>query len=171
MGKAGFDEDALIEISRIEHDDLSVAPANPPSGQLSTYARSGKIKQKTSAGVEKTVGPQVASEIDVNTTTADNTLVGATTQAILDKYFGPTNSELPTYLANGEVNFIEYFKSATQTTGNRIAKVTFTYDASLNPTTETLQLFDTDGTTVLKTVTYTHTFVSSEFTKTTQVTS
>lgn len=169
--KAGFSDDALFEIASISMDDNVAAPLAPESGQLSIYARDSRLYKKTPANVEQIVGPQVAGEVDATTTVAANVLVGATVQAILDKYYGPTNSEKATYLGNGELDYIEFFSSATQTTGNRIAKATFTYDGSLNPTSEVLQLFDTNGTTVLKTVTFTHTFVSSDYDKTTSATS
>lgn len=171
MGKAGFTEDALIEIARIEVDDLDAAPAAPVAGQEAIYHRATKFRKKGSAGVEKTVGPQEAFEVDTATAVADNVLVGSTVQAILNKYYGPTNSEKATYLGNGEVDFIEFFSTPTQVVANRVAKATFTYDGNLNPTSEAIQLYDTNGTTVLKTLTFTHTFIGGDYDKTTQVTS
>ncbi len=169
--KAGFNEDALFDIASVTFDDAGATPAAPPAQQLTTYAENGKIRKKDPSNDVRTVGPQDADEVLVDIGSGDNILVGATIQDILNKLYGPTNSELPAYLGNGELDYVEFFRSATQTTGNRIAKVAFTYDGSLNPTSEVIQLFDADGTTVLKTVTLTHTFVTSEYTKTTQVVS
>lgn len=71
-----------------------------------------------------------------------------------------------TYLGNGEVNYIEYFNSNTFITSNRIARVTVSYDLNINPTGETLVIFSTDGTTILRTVSYTHTFSGYNYTST-----
>lgn len=169
--KAGFIDDRLFDISSVCMDDLVSAPAAPPAGQLEIYSRSDRLYKKNSSAVEKIVGPQNADEVPVNTGTGDNTLIGAEVQAILNKYYGPTNSEKAAYLGNGEVDYVEFFKNATQTTGNRIAKATFTYDGNLNPTSEIILVYDADGTTVLKTMTFTHTFISGDYDKTTQVTS
>ena len=171
MGKAGFEDDQLIDISSLRVDTVVSAPATPPSGQEQLYHRASKFRKKSDAGVEKTIGPQDANEVPTAVTTADNALVGSDIQAILNKYFGPTNSEKATYLGNGEVDFVEFFSNPSQVVANRVAKVTFTYDGNLNPTGEVLLLYDTDGTTVLKTVTFTHTFTGTDYTNTTQVTS
>lgn len=169
--KAGFRDDALFDIASIAMDDNVSAPLAPESSQLSIYARDSRLYKKNPANVEQIVGPQVAGEVDATTTVAANVLVGSTVQAILDKYYGPTNSEKATYLGNGELDYVEFFKNSTQTTGNRICKATFTYDGNLNPTSEIIQLYDTDGTTILKTLTFTHNFSGTDYTHTTQVTS
>lgn len=70
------------------------------------------------------------------------------------------------YLVNGEVDYIEYFNSSSFITANRIARVDMTYDVNLNPTIETLKIYDINGTTVLRTVTYTHTFSGVDYTST-----
>lgn len=76
----------------------------------------------------------------------------------------PNGSTKPTFLANGELDYVELFTGATQTAADRLAKISLTYDGSLNPTTETWLIYDTNGTTVLRTITFTHTFVSTELT-------
>lgn len=83
----------------------------------------------------------------------------------------PNFSLKPTFLANKEIEKIEYYNGATQTEINRRAIVEMTYDGNLDPTVEVWKIFDTaDGTTVLKTFTITHTWVSNELTKSVEVT-
>jgi len=86
----------------------------------------------------------------------------------------PACSYKPTYhisgADDGEINFLEIFKGATQTTINRIVRVDITYDGGRDPTVEAWKIYDnTDGTTVLRTITLTHTWVSGDITKTTEV--
>lgn len=83
----------------------------------------------------------------------------------------PDSSYRPSYLANGEIDYIEIFNGPTQITLNRIARVDLAYDASLNPTVETWNIYDTvDGTTVLRTITVTHTWTGVDLTKSAEVT-
>lgn len=100
-----------------------------------------------------------------------NTAIGYNVQDIINDLATPDVSSKPTYLGNGELDYIEFFKGPTQITSNRRAKATITYDVNLDPSNETWLLYDTDGTTVLKTVVVTYTFVSSDLTKTERVTS
>jgi len=88
---------------------------------------------------------------------------------ILDKH--PDSSEKPTYLVNGELDYIEFFNTSTQITSNRLAKVQMSYDVNLNPTTETWYIYSSDGTTVLRTIVKTYTFVNDELTNSTETTS
>jgi Collagen triple helix repeat (20 copies) len=100
-----------------------------------------------------------------------NTVVGANIQDWIDRLYDESESEKPTYNANGTINYVEFFSSSTQTTANRTAKITMSYDASLNPTSEVLQMYSfVDGETVLKTVTKTYTWVDDVLTNKTQVT-
>lgn len=110
-----------------------------------------------------------AEDVAVVTTSA-NTLVGADLQDILNKLNRPSVSQKPTYLGNGDLDYITFYKNSTQTTENRIAAVLLTYTSGL-PTSETWTLYsDTDGTTVLKTITLTNTFTSGDLTNTTMST-
>jgi hypothetical protein len=87
------------------------------------------------------------------------------------KFTVPDCSQKPDFLANGEVNYVEFYESATQTTINRRVRVDMTYDGSLNPTTEVWKYYDpSDGTTVLRTITLTHTWSGVDLTKSTEVT-
>lgn len=52
MGKAGWDEDALIEVARVELDDTSNSPSTPITGQFSLYSKDGHLHRKNSSGVE-----------------------------------------------------------------------------------------------------------------------
>lgn len=81
----------------------------------------------------------------------------------------PTYTEVVTYLANGDVNYIEFFNGTTQTTINRIARVDITYSGN-NPTQENWRIYATsDGTTVLKTFTVTNSFSGNDLTSSQQV--
>lgn len=68
----------------------------------------------------------------------------------------PDDSIKVTYNAAGDVETVETFITSTQITTNRLSKTTVAYDVDLNPTSETLEIYDTDGTTVLRTVTFTY---------------
>jgi hypothetical protein len=83
----------------------------------------------------------------------------------------PDFSQKVTYNGDGTINFVEWFNGATQTTPNRRAKSTITYDANLFPLTETLEIFSpSDGTTVLRTVTLTNTYTGADLTSANEVT-
>ena len=76
----------------------------------------------------------------------------------------PNNSVKPTYLGSGDPDFIEIFSGFTQTTPNRIAKIVLSYSSGL-PTSETIFIYDSDGTTILRTITKNYTYVSDNLTK------
>lgn len=97
----------------------------------------------------------------------DNFLIEKIGRVILEKL--QDGSQKPTYLVNGDVDYIEFFNSSTQITANRIAKVTLGYTTN-NVTSETWVFYDTDGTTVLRTITLTHTYSSNDWTNTTEAT-
>ena len=83
----------------------------------------------------------------------------------------PDCSQKPIFLANGDVDYVEFFEGATQTTINRRMRVDLTYDTSLNPTVEVWQVFDpADGTTVLETGTLTHTWSGVDYVSSSEVT-
>lgn len=112
-----------------------------------------------------------ASSITLDTSITANTLSGATVQDYFNRAYDPDASEKPTYNGDGTVNFVEFFGSSTQTTPNRTYRVDFTYDADLQPLTEVWKAYSlADGTTVLKTVSLSYTWVSGQLTNKTQVT-
>lgn len=101
----------------------------------------------------------VAKSVPFDSDVTVNDALGSSVQDFIDRISSPTISQAVTYLVNGEVDFIEFFSSATQITANRLYRVDIGYDGSLNPITETWKLYDTaNGTTILKTVTFTNTF-------------
>lgn len=67
-----------------------------------------------------------------------------------------------TYLANGEVDYIDYFNSNTQITANRVYKTTMAYDGNLNPTSATTVIYNTNGTTILRTITETYSYSGAD---------
>lgn len=113
----------------------------------------------------------VARSVPVDNVATENALVGDNVQDYFNLLSGPNFSHASTYLANGEVDTITIYRTATQIIANRVALVTIGYDGLLNPITETWQYFKpTDGTTIIKTVVLTHTFTGVDLTNTTTVT-
>lgn len=111
----------------------------------------------------------LAQNVSIDFTLTDK--VGNNLQDYIQRYNEGAYSILPAYLLNGEVDTVTYYSSATQINANRIAQVQLSYDSNLNPITETWVYYDkTNGTTVLKTVTRTHTFTNNEYVKTETVT-
>lgn len=112
----------------------------------------------------------VAKSVPFLTPSSENDALGISVQDFIDRISSPTISQAVTYLTNGDVNFIEFFSNATQITANRLYHAVIGYDVSLNPITETWSLYASDGVTVLKTVTFTNTFVSYNLTTQTKTT-
>jgi len=146
--------------------------------ELTTYINSGDIVVNNGTDdLDSTNGLNYmrmsdhAKNILFDDSTSLNTMVGVNLQDVINDISTPDVSSKPTYNINGELDYIEFFKSATQTTINRRGKATITYDVNLDPATETWELYDVDGTTVLKTVIVTYTFVNSIFTKSERATS
>lgn len=77
----------------------------------------------------------------------------------------PRTYEKATYLANGEIDYIEFFNSNTFITANRVAKISFTYDVNIDPTAEVVALYDTNGSTILRTITWSHIFSGGDLTQ------
>lgn len=65
--------------------------------------------------------------------------------------------------ASGIPTVIEFFNSSSFITANRVARYDFTYTGDLL-TTEVLKIYDTNGTTVLRTYTWTHTYTGVDYT-------
>ena len=87
-------------------------------------------------------------------------------QDFIDSACAASASQKPGYLGNGELDNVEFFSSATQIQANRTMRVDVTYSGALDPTSEAWKMYDiADGTTILKTVTFTHTWVSGDLTK------
>lgn len=83
----------------------------------------------------------------------------------------PSLSQVPVYAGNGTLTNVTFYSSDTQIAANRVGVITLAYDGNLNPTIETTTIYSTsDGTTVLKTITKTFTFVANVLTNVTQVT-
>lgn len=111
-----------------------------------------------------------SDKIEINTSPNNNTILGNNLQAFIDRAFENTESQKPTYNADGTLNYLEVFSSSTQVNANRTARIELTYTNG-NPTTEVVKLYSlADGTTVLKTITRTHTWSNNVLTNSTQVT-
>lgn len=82
-------------------------------------------------------------------------------RVILESF--PLTTQKITYLVNGDVDYVEYFNSATQINANRIAKITIGYTSD-DPTSETALVYDTDGVTTSRTITSTFTYTSGDVT-------
>lgn len=76
----------------------------------------------------------------------------------------PNHSVKPTY-TNDDITKIECFNGFTQTTINRISSLDVSYTNDL-VTSEVYKVYDTDGATVLKTATITHSYTNEVVTNT-----
>lgn len=65
------------------------------------------------------------------------------------------------YTGSGDVDFVEFYNSASQITANRIARVDLTYSSG-DPATEAWKVYDTDGSTILETTTLTYSYSSGD---------
>lgn len=73
----------------------------------------------------------------------------------------PDFSAAYNFASNGQLNYVEFFITNSQITGNRRARADLSYTSSGLPLTETWRIYDQDGTAVLRTVTYTYAFTST----------
>lgn len=110
----------------------------------------------------------LAEDMSIAKTTSDNTLIHADMQSVLDNLYMPNLSQKPTFSGIDLTN-VEFFEGATQTEPNRRMRVDITYSSN-NPTSEVWKLYDTDGTTILKTVTFTNTWSGFDLTSQTMAT-
>lgn len=77
-------------------------------------------------------------------------------RVIAEKY--PNLYQSASYNANKTINYVELYNSNTFITANRIARYDVSYNVNLTPSQETLKIYDTDGTTILRTFTTTYTY-------------
>lgn len=69
-------------------------------------------------------------------------------------FFSGASSQKVTYLnENGDVDFIEFFSGSSQIVGNRLLKISVGYTNN-EPSSETWEFYDSNGTTVLETRVY-----------------
>lgn len=83
--------------------------------------------------------------------------LGRTIQALY-----PDSTVAITYTSD-QITSASFYNSATQINANRIAKVDITYSSD-DPSTEIWLIYDTNGTSVLRTITYTYTVSSNVIT-------
>lgn len=98
----------------------------------------------------------------------DGTELAQATERLLvkdDLAFGETGDSQKIYETSGNITAVEFFTTLSQVTGNRKARVDITYTDG-NPTSEVWVYYDSDGTTIKRTITLTHTWSSSSLTKT-----
>jgi hypothetical protein len=74
-------------------------------------------------------------------------------------FFSDAHSQKVTYTVGGDVDYIEFFYGETQITANRMLKISISYTSG-DPSSETWEFYDSDGTTVLETRVYTYTVSS-----------
>lgn len=106
---------------------------------------------------------EVEGGVSVNGNSAGIALVG---KSLLQ--FGPDTSQKVVYNAQGDVDYIEFYESASQTTGNRKVKAVITYSGS-DPVSETWSIYDSDGTTVVETRTYSYTYTLGNITNMSEI--
>lgn len=76
----------------------------------------------------------------------------------------PDGSQKPYYDSNGSVTALEFFNSVTQINANRIARQEINFDSNFNPTSQISIIYDTDGTTNLRSSTSVYTITSYDLT-------
>lgn len=109
---------------------------------------------------ERVLDTDIVKINKANTVIADDFL-----SDFLERFGGKDVSSKPEYLGNGDVDKITFYSSGTQITANRVAQAQLSYSSG-EPSTEVWTIYDTaDGTTVLKTITYTYTFTGDDITK------
>lgn len=113
----------------------------------------------------------VADSLPFDADTSRNSAVGGSVQDFIDRVSAPTNTVSPTYLPNGNLSALTLYRNTTQINANRSADCTVTYDLEQNPTSEIWRLFDSDGVTVLKTISLTHIWSLGNYIRTETVTS
>lgn len=74
-------------------------------------------------------------------------------------FFSKAHSQKVTYTGGGDVDYVEFFSGASQVTANRMLKITVSYTSG-DPSGETWEFYDSDGTTVLETRVYSYTVSS-----------
>ena len=154
-----------IDLLEVDGDPTSGAGVQAVNGSFAFLAAGstprGRAWLKTGAG--NTNWTQVYGYVDTGLTSND--LTENDVQVILNREFWPTELQVPVYDGNGDLTSLTLYKSSTQTNANRLADVTITYDVNGDPATETWRIFSlADGVTVLKTVVFTYTVVSSDVT-------
>lgn len=90
----------------------------------------------------------------------DTFLIDKIGRSLVEKF--PNLYQNITYSGNNPT-VLEFFNSASFITANRVARYDFTYTSN-NLTSEVLVIYDTNGTTVLRTYTWTHTYTSNNLT-------
>lgn len=123
------------------------------------------------AGRDGNTRKHPAYDVPFNDSASLNTVIGTDVQEVFNRLFEPSESEKPTFAADGTITTLEKFSSATQVTANRTTRIEMTYNSDLNPTQELVKIYDLDdGTTILKTITKTYTWTSGVLTKVETVT-
>ena len=108
--------------------------------------------------------------VQISNSVAANTVIEDDLQDFINSEHNTSDSEKVTLDVNGDIAFVEVFRSSSQVESNRKSKTTYGYDVNLQPITETCFMYDTNGTTILKTVTSTLTWANYALEKITKVT-
>lgn len=111
-----------------------------------------------------------AKDINLNTNVGQNSLIGETIQETLNREYWPTLSEKVTY-SGYQIISVQFFKTSSQLISGRLAKIDLTYNGLGQVTQELRRYYDSNGTTVLKTVTITIVWNGWKITKVNRVTS
>ena len=96
---------------------------------------------------------------------SDNFLTDKVGRVLVERF--PDLYQKVTY-SSGDVSVVEFFNNASFVTANRVARYDLTYTSG-NLTSEVLRIYDTDGSTILRTYTWTHSYVSGDFDQSTVV--
>lgn len=134
-----------------------------------------KLESSATGGTENDFGPSEADPTEDYVATKGIAFEGLDAfrieklgRAIVP--FQPDGSVAVAYTAGGDVSSVEIFNSATQIVANRIARVDLSY-SGVDPTSETWVIYDSNGTTVLRTIAISYTYTGVDITSAAQVTS
>lgn len=89
----------------------------------------------------------------------DTFLIDKVGRSIVELF--PSLYQQVTYVTN-DPTIVEFFNSSSFITANRVARYDLSY-TSFNLTSEVLKIYDTDGSTILRTYTWTHTYSSNDY--------
>lgn len=128
------------------------------------------LKGRDAAGVMLTSHQlEVADGNEIRADDSGRPFIAPDVQAAIDWIMPIDASHKATY-SGSDIDFVETFRTASQVESNRLAKATLGYTAG-DVTSVTTLIYDTDGTTVLKTVTQAITYSSSDYATDTQAVS
>lgn len=125
-----------------------------------------KYESSSTGGTENDFIPTEANPLEdylagkgISFEKSDDFLLDKVGRVLVEKF--PSLYQSPTY-SSGNLTVLEFFNSSSFITANRVCRYDFTYNGDSTLATEVLVVYDTNGTTILRTYTWTHTYVSQD---------